>query len=177
MVLYNMKPEDILRLFQFLTITFYNPFANAINVTEYRDLQPKIRYAVKTPAVFGIAWSVLYTLISVSVFLLYLERDNIETWIAYTNFSLYGVILLTTKIWTPLFFGFGPRSGGRTMWFRALAFLDICVLLIAATTYTVLCFVADPTYVEPFWLPGALMIPLLVWLAYAGYLNYQSIEN
>lgn len=176
MALYTIHPDDILRLFQFLTITFYNPFTLSVNVDEYKELQKKISYAVKNPAVFGIVWAVMYTLISTSVFLLYLERDQIETWIAYTVFSLYGVILITTKIWTPLFFGISRRQSPSNG-FRMLAFVDLVVLFVAVVLFTVLCFLADKSYADWFFLPGVLMLPLIPWLIYAGYLNYNAIDS
>lgn len=71
--------------------------------------------------------------------------------------TIYGFQLVANALWTPLFFGAG-RFG--------LAFVDICVLLIAIVITIV-----------AFWrhsrLAAALLLPYLGWVGFATVLNWS----
>ena len=103
--------------------------------------------------VFGPVWTCLYTLMGISAWLVWRTegfRPN------RTALSLFVLQLIINAFWSWLFFGW--HQG-------ALAFSDILLLwiLIAAT-------------LVQFWrvrvLAGALLIPYLLWVSFAAFLNY-----
>ncbi|GAB6058236.1 tryptophan-rich sensory protein [Desulfonatronum parangueonense] len=104
--------------------------------------------------VFGPVWTVLYTLMAVAAWLVWRARPLVETRFA---LGLYVAQLFFNALWSWLFF----------VWQQGLgSFLVIIVLLglIAATLIN-------------FWkhrsLAGALLIPYLLWVGYAAFLNYS----
>lgn len=106
------------------------------------------------PSVFGPVWTVLYTLMGISAWLVWRERGFMAAGPALT---LFLVQLALNALWTWLFFA----------WQRgALAFIDILLLwvLIVATLIT-------------FWrirpVAGALLVPYLLWVSFASALNYS----
>lgn len=170
---YSIVPSDLLVLYQIALFFFYDPFPVDRETirTQYSIIKTKICGAVQNAAIFGIAWTILYAIMSSSVFLLYLQRSQMVDWAAYTLFGLVAVILITTKIWTAIFF---------TLTNPHLAFLDEVILFLAICAYIAIGFVADPSYSGTFWLPSTLMIFPLLWMCYALYLNgavaYHAID-
>lgn len=104
-------------------------------------------------SLFAPVWTVLYLLLGVAAWLVWRERGVRGAPIA---LSLFIVQLAANALWTWIFFA--RRQG-------ALAFAEIVVLevLIVATLVA-------------FWrvrpLAAALLVPYLVWVAYAGALTY-----
>lgn len=105
------------------------------------------------PSVFGPVWTVLYALMGIAAWLVW-RVDGFRS--ARTALTLFIVQLAVNTVWSWLFFAW--QLGG-------LAFADILLMwvLIAAT-------------IVSFWrirpLAGALLIPYLVWVSFAGALNY-----
>jgi len=102
--------------------------------------------------IFGPVWTVLYLLMAVAAWLVVRHAG----WrAARTALILYGLQLLSNALWTWLFFAW--RSG-------IVAFADIAALwaLAAATLWA-------------FWqarrLAGALLLPYLIWISFAGALT------
>ena len=99
---------------------------------------------------FGPAWTVLYTMIAVSGWLVW----TVQGWSR--ALAVYGVQLVLNAVWTPLFFA-ADRYG--------LAFLEISVLWVAIVATIVM-----------FWRvrrsAALLLIPYLLWVTYAGSLNF-----
>lgn len=105
------------------------------------------------PFVFGPVWTLLYVLMGIAAWLVW-RREGFRA--ARTALTLFLVQLAVNALWSWLFFGW--HRGG-------LAFADILLLwaLVAATLIS-------------FWrvrpLAGALLVPYLLWVSFAGVLNY-----
>jgi tryptophan-rich sensory protein len=106
------------------------------------------------PSVFGPVWTVLYTLMGVAAWLIW--RDG-GFRVHRAALCLFFIQLVANALWSWLFFAW--RLGG---W----AFVDIMALwaLLGATIGT-------------FWrvrpVAGALLIPYLIWVTFAAFLNYS----
>jgi peptide methionine sulfoxide reductase msrA/msrB len=103
--------------------------------------------------VFGPAWTILYLLMAISVFLVWnkgLDYPNVKLAI-----GLFLIQLALNAIWTPIFFGFHSIL---------LALIDIILLFIAILA-TLLVF-------KSISLPASvLLVPYLIWVGYATILN------
>jgi tryptophan-rich sensory protein len=144
-------------LFVFLLITFAAAAlggyftAQGVNADWYRALS---RPPWQPPdALFSPVWTILYTLMAVSAWLVWRERGVRR---AAVPFALFTMQLVLNVGWTALFF---------TQRALAAAFVEILLLwvLILATTIA-------------FWrvrpLAGWLFLPYLLWVAYASTLNF-----
>lgn len=102
--------------------------------------------------VFGPVWSLLYLMMGLAAWLVWRHRHTVE---GSTGLRLYAIALVPNALWSWLFFN--QHVG-------AWALLDLVVLwlLIAFT-------------VRAFWrvrpLFGALLLPLWIWVSFAGVLN------
>jgi tryptophan-rich sensory protein len=104
--------------------------------------------------IFGPVWTLLYTLMGVSAWLVLRSTHQGNRKGA---LSLFGVQLVLNFLWSVLFFGL------RKPW---LAFAEI-ILLLGAITATALAF-------WPFSKKAALLLlPYLVWVSFAAALNYR----
>ena len=118
---------------------------------QYQDLvQPS--WAPPT-FLFGPVWTVLYTFIAVSGWLVWRRAG----WSgARTALSVYAVQLVLNALWTPLFFGAGLFG---------VAFAEI-LLLWASIVLTIVLFARHS---RP---AAALLVPYLAWVSFAGALNF-----
>jgi translocator protein len=105
-------------------------------------------------SVFGPVWSVLYTLMGISAWLVWRERG---IWGARSELTLFLLQLAVNAVWSWMFFGW--RLGG-------LAFIDILLLLPLIAAMVVMFWRIRP-------LAGALLIPYLLWVSFAAVLNYS----
>ena len=103
--------------------------------------------------VFGPVWTALYGMMSVSVWLVWLERARRPV---VAPILLFAVQLAFNAAWSPLFFGL-HRPG--------LAFVDI-VLLWLALVVTVYMFLKQRLAA------GLLLVPYLLWVSFAAALNF-----
>ena len=103
--------------------------------------------------VFGVAWPVLYLLIGIAAYLIWTsdvpEANRIQA------LTFYGVQLALNFLWSPLFFRFELFQ---------IAFWELCAILVL-TVITTACF--GMIRKSAAWL----MVPYLLWLAYAAALN------
>jgi len=107
------------------------------------------------PIVFPIVWTILYILMGIASYKVYvLKYDNID---ASSALFVYSIQLLLNFLWTVIFFGF--RLYG-------LAFLEL-ILLILFVMLTIKRF-----YKIAGKKTAALLLPYLIWLIYAGVLNF-----
>ena len=106
--------------------------------------------------IFPIAWTILYVLMGISSYLIYnsTTANNKEKKIALT---LYSVQLIFNFLWTPIFFNFNLYL----LSFIWIVILIILVVLMIASFYKI----SKPA--------ALLQIPYLLWLIFAGYLNYS----
>ncbi|MDA3873535.1 MAG: tryptophan-rich sensory protein [Kiritimatiellae bacterium] len=108
--------------------------------------------------VFGPVWTVLYTLMGISVWLVWRRNGFKEAPVALT---LFLVQLALNALWTWVFFHW--QLG-------ALSFLTICVLwlLILATILA---------FKQHHILASSLLIPYLLWVSFATMLTYSLWRN
>jgi translocator protein len=102
---------------------------------------------------FGPVWTTLYLLMGISVFLVW--QKGLATNGALLAFILFWIQLLVNAIWSIVFFGIKSKGGGViaiiVLWFL------IMVTMIASFRVSG-------------W-AGALLIPYIVWVSIASYLN------
>lgn len=107
------------------------------------------------PIVFPIVWTILYILMGIASYKVYiLKYDNIDT--SSATFVYY-IQLLLNFLWTIIFFGF--RLYG-------LAFIEL-IILILFVILTIVRF-----YQKAGIKAALLLLPYLIWLIYAGVLNF-----
>lgn len=103
---------------------------------------------------FPVVWTILYALMGVSLYLVW------NSTVAHSQkrlaFIFFGIQLFLNFIWSPIFFGME----------RFLLAFIVLVLMWIFTLGMILIFywISKPA--------GLLQIPYLLWLTYAGYLNY-----
>lgn len=102
---------------------------------------------------FPVVWTLLYVLMGISSYLIYTSGAPAEE--IRSALRIYGIQLVVNFLWPIVFFNFG----GYTAAFVLLLILWLLVLV---------------TFIK-FWrisIPAAcLLIPYLIWTAFAGYLN------
>jgi len=103
---------------------------------------------------FGPVWITLYTLMGLSAYIVWQNRDVPGAKLA---LSIYAVQLALNALWSILFFGL--RNPG-------LAFLEIIVLLVFIIVTTVLFWKINT------W-AGVLLLPYIAWVSFATFLNYS----
>ena len=120
------------------------------------DLYSQIKNPPLSPPgwLFPVAWSILYTLMGIS---LYLVWNSNARYIAKRNaYIFFGVQLFLNFIWSPIFFV------GRQ-------FLLAFIVLILMWLFT---FGMIVSFYRISKLAGLLQIPYILWLTFAGYLNF-----
>jgi benzodiazapine receptor len=153
-----MRPLDIVRLISSLLICQAAGFVGALFTTPaiptwYATLaKPSF-----TPpnSLFGPVWTALYLMMGVSLFLVWTQGAKGEQ--VGSALALFGIQLLLNVAWSAVFFGL--RS-------PLLGFVEIVILWLA-----ILLTIASFTKVsKP---AGLLLIPYIVWVSFAGVLNYS----
>ena len=102
--------------------------------------------------VFPIAWSILYILMGIAAALYWRENGKQFDKVLF----LYGLQLVFNFCWTLIFFNFRA-------FFFAFLWLIVLLLLIAGTAVL---------FSRKSRTAGRLLIPYLVWVTFAGYLNF-----
>ena len=133
-----------------IALTFLIPgiiaFITRDSFSSYKML---IKPKLSPPGIlFPIVWNILYLLMSISVIMV---KDNDEN-----NLKIYYIQLILNALWSPIFF---------VLKSYLLALIELIVLLI-----TVL-FMFYKFYKENK-VSGYLLIPYIIWIIYALYLNY-----
>jgi tryptophan-rich sensory protein len=108
-------------------------------------------------AVFGIAWTILYILLGLSLAIILHARGARGRGIA---LSLFAVQMLLNYAWSPVFFAM-HRTG------TALVIIVAMLVLTFVTAY-LFAKIRKPA--------GLLLIPYLAWLSFAAFLNYEIIR-
>ncbi len=101
---------------------------------------------------FPVVWTILYTLMGIASYLVYTSGQPYRS---KTSLTVYGVQLFFNFFWSIIFFNL-------EMYLFAFIWLVILWLLILVTT--VLFYRIEKS-------AGYLMIPYLIWVTFAGYLN------
>ena len=103
--------------------------------------------------VFGPVWTTLYILMGISVFLVW--QKGLVTNGAMLAFTLFWIQLALNALWSIIFFGIKSKGGG-------VITIIVLWLFILATIIT--------SFRVSAW-AGALLIPYIVWVSIASYLN------
>lgn len=148
--------KHILGLIGWLALCFAASGAGAIASIQAKEFYGKITQPEWAPPgwVFGPVWTTLFALMALAAWLVWRDGGFAKHGNALTLFIIQ---LIPNVLWSWLFFAW--NKGG---W----AFADILVLwlLIAATVIS-------------FWrinkLAGTLLIPYLLWVSFAAFLNYS----
>jgi len=104
-------------------------------------------------SIFGPVWTVLYVLMAVAAWLVWRKAGFSGAGAALT---LFVVQLALNALWSYLFFGLHRPD---------MAFFDIVALWVAILAVVVLFWSVDHV-------AGGLMVPYMVWVTFASYLNY-----
>jgi tryptophan-rich sensory protein len=116
---------------------------------------PGLRKPPYTPPnwAFGPVWTTLYLLMGISVFIVW--QQGLETSSTILGFVLFWIQLLINALWSLIFFGLKSKGGGVVtiviLWFLILA--------------TIITFFRVSSW------SGALLVPYIVWVSIASYLN------
>lgn len=115
---------------------------------------PTLHKSTLTPPdiFFPIVWFILYCMLAVSASALWQYRHQPK---AKSALVFYGLQMLLNWAWTPFFFYF-HWIGVSLFCITAIIILTLITIIITRKTYQLSC---------------ALLIPYLIWLLFAGYLN------
>jgi benzodiazapine receptor len=106
--------------------------------------------------VFGIAWTILYILMSISVWIIWNKEKKISFPI-----QLYIIQLILNFAWSPLFFKYHCINESLflllSIWMLVFIMIDIFYSIDK--------------------IAGLLLVPYLIWLSFAYYLNYYIVKN
>lgn len=104
--------------------------------------------------IFGPVWTILYVLMGISLYLVWTKESVSGKKIA---FWIFGIQLGLNILWSVLFFGFQRPD---------LAFLEIIFLWILIAANIWIFYGISKT-------AGWLLVPYLLWVSFAAYLNYN----
>ncbi len=120
-----------------------------------QEYQQLIRPSFSPPGwVFPVVWSILFLLMGIASYRVYekgIERDDVKSALLF-----YGIQLVFNFFWPILFFGLGLQG---------FAFLWLIILWVLILITTVKFYNIDK-------IAGYLMIPYILWVSFAGALNY-----
>ncbi len=145
----------LLQIFIVLAISFFGQLFAGDSRMQYDTMyQP---YLAPPGWLFPIVWSVLYLLMAISAYLISISDDPNKK----QALTLYYVQLFFNLIWPLLFFRFDAYL---------LAFLCLVILwFLIYLTYNAF------SRISP--LAGYLLLPYLLWVTFAGYLNLAIALN
>ena len=149
-----MKKINIKQLLFYVIITIAIGSAPAlfINIGDaYKSLE---KPPLSPPGiVFPIVWTILFILMGISIYRI-VRTDNFGV---DSLKKLYFVQLIVNAFWTPIFFG---------LELFGFAFIWLILLLILVVIMTVKFHYIDKV-------SAYLLIPYIIWLIFAGYLNFS----
>jgi translocator protein len=118
----------------------------------YQSIKPAI-----TPPnyVFPIVWNILFFLIAISLYLSWTNTKNKKPIII-----VFGINLILNALWSYLYFGIQRPD---------LAFIELIVLWLSITAMIYTTYKINK-------ISSYLLIPYLLWVSFAGILNYLTIS-
>lgn len=144
----NWKRLIIITIITFLVGSFFS-FLTMNNMSAFKELEKPIN----VPAIiFPIVWSILYLLMSVSCYIITESNDKNKD----KAIIWYGINLVVNSLWSLIFFGFGTYL---------LSFIWIILLLIIVIIMMAKFYNIDKK-------AAYLNIPYILWIIFAGYLNF-----
>ncbi len=122
------------------------------NMDIYTDI---VRPPISPPGwIFPVVWTILYTLMGISLYLVWNSKaDENEKRNA---FIIFMIQLFLNFIWSPIFF-------------NMQRFLLAFIVLVSLWVFTFVMIIVFYNVSKP---AGILQIPYLIWLTFAGYLNF-----
>lgn len=144
-----------------LIIAIVIPLAlGALSALLARDTMEKFQQLNKpdfapSGSIFPIVWTILFILMGIASYRIYLK--GIENQEVKNALIFYMLQLIVNFFWSIIFFGFGMRG---------LAFIWLIMLWILIVITTVKFYKIDK-------IAGYLMIPYILWVSFAGILNYS----
>lgn len=153
----RVAPGALLALIGFLGLCLLVGLSDsAITQTGVHTWYRTLRHPAGTPPdwVFPVVWSTLYALMAVAAWMVW-RLAGIARRQHYGALRLWGWQLLVNALWTPAFFGL--RAPGL-----ALGVILLLLVLVAATIRA---------FARVDRVAAAMMMPYLLWVAYAGWLN------
>ncbi len=157
----NSAAVQVAKLLASLTICFA---AGLIGSVFTRSAIPIWYATLKKPTftppnwVFGPAWSALYALMGVSAYLVW--RKGLASHKVKAALAFFAAQLVLNAAWSVVFFGLRSPVGG----------LVVILLLWIAILVTIVGFVR----VTP--VAGALLVPYILWVSFAGILNAYIVR-
>lgn len=143
-----------------LIISFLITLGGAFAISKFTE-DSMIKYAsfnkpwFSPPAiVFPIVWTILYTLMAIAAYRIYQYRKNGDK--TYGALAFYVIQLILNFAWSIIFFKLNLYG---------LAFIELVILLVFIVITTVKFFKVDK-------IAGLLMIPYILWVSFAGVLNF-----
>ena len=134
------------KFFVLLALTFAIPFIPTLFINF--DTSSFIKPVLFPPKiVFPIVWSILYLLMTISIYLSTSTDDDL--------YPIYFIQLIVNAIWSPLFFGL-------KWYFIAFIWLVLLLVLVLKMVKQM----EDKSMTAYY-----LQIPYVIWLLFAGYLN------
>ena len=150
-----MKNYSFLWLLLFILIAEGAGFLGLFFIGSVDGWYTTLSKAALTPPswLFGPVWAILYALIGSAAYLVWRQKSDGNV------LRLYWIQLAANTVWTPLFFGLQNPE---------LALIDIAILFVLI----VLTIVAFGRIHK---LAGILLIPYLLWVGFATYLNVMVV--
>ncbi len=140
-------------------VVFLTALLGSIFTAPNSDYYNSIRPSITPPGwVFPIAWNILFFLIAISLYIAWTKsrnkrQKNALAWI-------FGINLFTNFLWSVLYFGLQNPAFALVdliaIWFSILGMIYITYKINKISSY--------------------LLIPYLLWVSFAGVLNYLSIK-
>lgn len=113
--------------------------------------------AFPPPVTFGIVWTILYIMMGLALAMVLAARGARGRGGAVLAFAVQFVLNLA---WSPLFFGAHMMSAALAL---------IAAMVVAAAIAMLLCWRVRPV-------AGALLLPYVLWLVFATYLNFAFLQ-
>lgn len=164
----GISNTDWAYIFLSVVFVYWQPFVNSQTFKTYyhiKILAEKNRMSLPPAQFFGVAWFILYGLISASLSLFFINSRQGGSFVT-AIFSLYFVNILINKTWTFAFFTL-ERPGLALM--IAALISATCGALCALLGYN-----AWDTGIIEIWIASGLMFPYFVMSVYAIYLNLAT---
>ena len=153
----SFKKGDIVKLVISILIPLIVGFTSALatlgSISTFFDVLNKPAWTPPAWA-FGPIWTILYILMGIALFLVWrkgFERRDVKIAI-----GVFALQLILNFFWTIIFFGLRSLSGGL---------IEIVFLWIAILVNIILFYRISKA-------AGVLLIPYIVWVTIASYLNY-----
>lgn len=152
MPVFSLKLKNFLFSFLLpLAVGFAGSFAVKSGLDSFTSAQKPL--LTPPPAVFAVVWTVLYLLMGAASYMV--SCADVRRSLRVNALRLFYIQLAVNLLWPIVFFGLG-------LWGTAAV---VIVILWVLVLMTVLAFLKADR------LAGRLMIPYLVWISFAAYLN------